>query len=243
MASTRITSFNLRPGRVIAGKYEVLGRLGRGYEGEVYKLRELNTRIERAGKLFFPHRNPRDRAVRFFATKLHRLRSCPILIRYVTQEQVIHRDFEITLLVSELVEGRLLSKFIRRQPGRRLSVFESLHLLYTMAAGLEAIHGMGEYHGDIHDENILIQRQGIFFDVKLVDLYYHGRPSQSLIQEDIVQLVRIFYDSLGGARTYAGHPEHVKYICAGLKRSLLARRFRNAGQLRRHLERLPWEER
>ena len=52
-----IKSFQLPPGRILAGKYEIISRLGRGWEGEVYKLRELATDIERAGKFFFPQRN------------------------------------------------------------------------------------------------------------------------------------------------------------------------------------------
>ncbi|MFV2067521.1 MAG: hypothetical protein ACC645_11120, partial [Pirellulales bacterium] len=57
--SRRINAFDFRPGRVLAGKYEVVSRLGAGWEGEVYMLREMPTGIERAAKFFFPHRNER----------------------------------------------------------------------------------------------------------------------------------------------------------------------------------------
>ncbi len=36
----RLRSFDFEPGRILAGKYEVLSRLGGGWEGEVYRVRE-----------------------------------------------------------------------------------------------------------------------------------------------------------------------------------------------------------
>lgn len=77
-----IEEFNLEPGRTLAGKYEVVSKLGEGWEGEVYLVEELGTGIARAAKLFFPQRNPNDRTARFYARKLHKLRQCPILIQY-----------------------------------------------------------------------------------------------------------------------------------------------------------------
>ena len=69
-----IDTFNLSEGRILARKYEVISHLGSGWEGEVYKIRERNTGIERAAKLFFPHRNIRNKTSKFYAKKLHQLR-------------------------------------------------------------------------------------------------------------------------------------------------------------------------
>ena len=79
-SQARIDSFDFPAGRVLAGKYQVEDFLGSGYEAEVYRVSELRTGIRRAAKIFYPQRNPRDRAVRFYARKLDRLRKCPILI-------------------------------------------------------------------------------------------------------------------------------------------------------------------
>src|SRR5262245_25308594 len=103
-----IKTFAFAPGDQLAEKYEIVSLLGRGWEGEVYKLREARTGIEHAAKFFFPHRNPRDRAARFYAKKLHKLRHCPILIQYHTQERIPFDGQKITCLVSEYVEGELL---------------------------------------------------------------------------------------------------------------------------------------
>ena len=116
-----IKHFDIKAGRVLAGKYEVIQRLGRGWEGEVFLVSEHPTEIERAIKLFYPHRNPGDRIANFYARKLHRLRHCPIAIQYHTRETISYRRVPVTLLVSDFVEGELLSDFLKRQPGRRLT--------------------------------------------------------------------------------------------------------------------------
>ncbi len=240
-SAPRITAFGFQPGEVLAGKYEVLDQLGWGWEGEVYLVRECATGIERAAKIWFPHRNVRNRAARFYAKKLHKLRHCPILIQYHTQETIEFRGQRVRFLVSEYVEGELLRKFIDRQPGRRLTVFEALHVLHALAAGIEQIHNVREYHGDLHDENIIIRRRGIAFELKLVDMFRWGAASPENIHEDVINLVRLFYDAVGGAKRYARQPAVVKKLCCGLKRSLILRKFRTAGQLRQYLETLPWE--
>ena len=81
MAKKPAPAFDFEPGRVLAGKYTVLSRLGAGVEGEVYLLEEIETGIVRAAKFFRP---PRGRSappsIRRYARKMHALRHCPILI-------------------------------------------------------------------------------------------------------------------------------------------------------------------
>jgi serine/threonine protein kinase len=239
--SVRIDSFDLQPGRVIGRKYEVVECLGVGWEGEVYKIVERSTGIVRAAKLFFPQRNRRDRAAKLYARKLHNLRHCPIIIQYHTREEIICRRIPITVLISEYVEGEKLSDFIRRQPGKRLQPFPAVHLLYALAKGMEQVHHAREYHGDLHTENVIVHRYGLGFDLKLLDLYEWAAPKRENIQTDIVDLVRIFYDVLGGARHYARQPANVKWICSGLKQQLILKKFPTTSRLREHLESMRWD--
>ncbi len=129
--------FRLAPGRVLAGKYVVGEQLGKGWEGEVYHVTEVGTGVERAAKFFFPQRNPDNRAVLFYAKKLDKLRTCPIVIQYHTQEAFRYKGERITFLISDYVEGQLLSEFVASQPGKRLHWFEALHLVYALAKGVE----------------------------------------------------------------------------------------------------------
>ena len=235
-----ITSFSLRPGRTIGGKYVVDVKLGSGWEGEVYKVVESRTGIHRTAKLFYPKRNIGDRAVRFYAKKLDRLRRCPIVIQYHHSESLQYRGVPITCLISEFVDGELLSDFVARQPGARLRPFEALHLTYALARGLEEIKKVSEYHGDLHDSNVLVNRIGITFDVKIVDFFHWGAPTAAHIGHDVADLVRLLYDAVGGAAWYASQPPEIKSICRGLRRDLIRRAFPTARHLREHLETFSW---
>lgn len=236
-----LDAFNFQPGRMLAGKYEVLSKLGEGWEGEVYMVRERLTGIERAAKFFYPHRNPKNKAFLFYAQKLHKLRHCPILIQYHTQETIPHKKLPITFLVSDFVDGELLSEFLNRQPGKRLTSFQALHLLHALAAGISSIHHMREYHGDLHTENIIIRRYGLGFDVKLLDMYHWGAPKAQNIFDDVCDLIRIFYDAIGGQKQYSKQSTEIKALCCGLKRSLIIKKFKTAGQLCEYLETIQWE--
>ncbi|NIR15089.1 MAG: serine/threonine protein kinase, partial [Desulfobacterales bacterium] len=108
----KIESFDLKPGTLIGHKFKILSKIGEGWEGEVYKIVEVRTGIERAAKFFYPHRNKGNRISRRYARKLHKLRHCPILIQYHTEELFHYRRVPITLLVSEYVEGEMLSGFL-----------------------------------------------------------------------------------------------------------------------------------
>ncbi|RMG06776.1 MAG: serine/threonine protein kinase, partial [Planctomycetota bacterium] len=229
--SARIRDFDLRPGRILAGKYEVIGRLGRGWEGEVYHLRELATGIERAAKLFYPHRDRGLKTSRRFAMKLHKLRHCSMLIQYHGQESISYRGCQVPILISEFVEGELLSDFLRRQPGRRLPPFQALHLLHALCVGIMEIHSAGEYHGDLHSENVIVQRVGLGFDLKLVDLLHWDEGKREARQDDVVGLIEIFYEALGGAKHYARLPRAVKRICCGKRRTLILKKFRKVHHL------------
>lgn len=236
----RISAFDLAPGSVLAKKYEIISRIGAGWEGEVYRIFELRTGIDRAAKLFYPHRNIGNRTAKRYAKKLHKLRHCSLLIQYHTEELITYKRIPITVLVSEYVEGELLSDFLKSLPGKRLQPFEALHLLYALTKGMEQIHGHNEYHGDLHSDNIIVRRFGLAFDLKLIDLFHWEGSKAENRQEDICFLIRLFYDTLGGAKYYKRQPEALKYICSGLKYSIILRKFRTISHLRKHLETMEW---
>jgi serine/threonine protein kinase len=235
-----VDGFGLERGRRLAGKYVVGHMLGKGWEGEVYHVTETSTGIERAAKFFYPKRNPENRAINFYARKLNKLRHCSIIIQYHTQETFRHQGIPTPFLVSEYVNGEILSDLVGRTPGRRLPTFEALHLLYALVRGVEEIHHAGEYHGDLHSDNIMVKRRGLGFEVKVVDMYHWGRATPEHFRDDICALVQLLHEVVGGARHYAKQPREVKAICCGLKRSLIVRKFRNIERLRVHLETLEW---
>ena len=236
----KIEKFDLEPGRKIAGIYIVEEFLGGGYEGEVYKVVEERTGITRTAKLFFPHRNEKDREARAFAQKLEKLRDCSIVIKYHHAETLKIRRQPVTCLISEYVDGVQLSGYIQSQSGKRLPPFKALHLFYALMSGLDEIHWKNEYHGDLHSENILVKQKGIFFDVKLVDFFHRGRPNKEHRQGDIVEAIHLLYESIGGRRYYAGMPPEIKSVCLGLRRDLILRTYPTARHVLEHLENFEW---
>ncbi|MGN6626091.1 MAG: protein kinase domain-containing protein [Tepidisphaeraceae bacterium] len=237
----KIQRFDFESGRTVAGKYVIERPLGSGYEGEVYAIVEKVTGIRRAAKFYYPHRDPLGRSAIAYARKLDALRHCPILLQYHHQEIATVQGKKVTVVVSELFEGVKLSEFLAHQGESGLSTFEALHVLYTLVRGIAPIHARGEYHGDIHEENVMIRRQGIGFDVRLVDFFDLGKPTRKKIYKDVLNLVMVFHTIVGGREKYAEQPRVVKDIIRGLKDTLILERFHSAGDIQRHLEALSWE--
>lgn len=232
--------FNLKPGRIIAKKYKVLSFLGAGWEGEVYKIIELGTEIERAAKIFYPERNQNNEAVKYYAKKLYKLRNCSILIGYYAKENFLFKREPTSILISEYVDGILLSEFIRSLASKKMPAFEALHLLYALTCGLEQIHNMKEYHGDLHSGNIIVNHFGLQHELKLIDLHASNGSKKENQKDDIVGLVQIFYEALGGRKYYSKQHDAIKYICCGLKSSLILKKFKTVNHLRTYIENMSW---
>lgn len=238
----KIDEFSLAIGRKISDRYTVIEYLGGGFEGEVYKVAENHTNKIRALKLFYPERNPKFKVSIRYAKKLDKLRESPIVMDYLSHEVIRYRGHKIACLVSEYIEGELLGHFVNKQKGKRLGVFPAIHLLYSIVQGVESIHMEGEYHGDLHVDNIIIQRFGLAFDLKIIDLHHWGDSKKDNREEDIIKIIRIFYDILGGAKSYSKLPPSIKYIICGLKRSSILEKFRTISNLRVHLETMDWSD-
>lgn len=232
--------FDFKPGKIINKKYIIESKIGSGWESEVYLVKEKGTGIERTLKMFFPARNKNMKASKMQAKKLFKLRNCPIIIAYHSHEEMIHDDEKVMVLVSEFVEGEQLTEFLKRQRGKRISVFQGLHLLHALACGLEDIHKQKEYHGDLHGGNVIVKRHGLGFDLKVIDFYHWTHPKKENIQDDLFDIIRIFYDAIGGQKQYQKHPKVIREICCGLKKGLILKKFKNVSGLRNHIETLKW---
>lgn len=233
--------FGFRPGRRLDRRY-ILGEfIGYGWEGEVYHLTEVSTGIERVVKFFYVdrYRDPR-RSIRL-ARKLHRLRDCSVILQYHHHGEIRFRGQKIGYMVSDLAPGRLLYDLQLEQRGKRFAPFEALHLFHAVARGVREIHALKDYHGDVHEENILVERQGLGFRVKLIDLYLHPRGTGEHRQIDVVDMANLLYRLIGGPRGYRGSPQIIKEIVCGLKRQTLYRKFPDARALCRFIERYDWQ--
>ncbi len=236
-----VNSFNFQPKDKLLEKYSVVRKIGSGWEGEVYLIKEKKTGIERAAKFFFPRRNRNNETLKFHAKKLNKLRDCTSIIKYFTQETIAIDENEITFLVSEYVQGENLAAFVKRQKNKRIDPYQGLHLLYAMAKAINEVHIKKEYHGDLHTDNIMIEKHGVNFKLKIFDMFHYGKPNIDKCQQDIVDVIRIFYEIIGGPKTYPLAPNYVKQICMGNKSNLIRKKFKTAQDLINFLEALSIE--
>ena len=232
--------FNLRPGLTLGRNYYVVEFLGSGWEGEVYKVEERRTGILRAAKIFYDHRRLRPAELKRYTRKLHNLRGCPIITQYHHRDIARVRGRQVEILVSDFAEGALLSTYLNQQPGKRLVPFEALHLIHSLALGVEQIHFLGEYHGDIHTDNILVSKRGLGFEVHLIDFLDLGRSTREKIRIDVFDLIGVLHELVGGKSGYRRCGREIRGLVMGRKHSLISKKFRKAGQLRLAMENLEW---
>tara|TARA_B100001971_G_scaffold84647_1_gene78253 strand:- start:360224 stop:360973 length:750 start_codon:yes stop_codon:yes gene_type:complete len=238
----KIEAFNLEPGRTIGGRYQILEKLGAGYEGEVYKVSEIYTKRQRAIKLYYPQRNVQHKVSIKQSQKLDKLTDCPLVVNYHSHELISLKKQKIACITCEFIEGQRLGDFVAKQRKKQLGIFPAIHLLYSLVCGLEDIHLHGEYHGDLHTDNIIIKRFGLEFDIKIIDFHHWGDSKKDNREEDIIKTIRIFYDILGGEKNYRKLPKSIKFIICGLKRSLILEKFKTISHLKYHLEVMDWSD-
>lgn len=234
-------AFNLLPGQMLGNHYRIIEFLGSGWEGEVYKVEEKQTGIVRAAKLFYRRNGLKGKPLLKYARKLYKLRSCPIVTQYHHRDTATLAGVTHDFLVSDFADGEMLSDFLSRQRRKRLPSFEALHLLYALALGVEQIHFMGEYHGDIHSDNIMVTRRGLGFDVRLLDFFDLGRATKERIQHDVFDMIAILYEVIGGPDGYRRCGNDIRQIIKGRKHGLIRQRFKMAGHLRLALDNLDWD--
>lgn len=232
-------SYDFAPGRLLARKYQVVSKIEAGSTGELYTLSECATGIERVAKFFYRKQNP-ARMATFYAQKLHRLRHCNILMQYRTQETISVGGTDVTFLISDVMHGEPLLDFLARQPGDHLSLFEGLHLLHALASGVEPMHAAGEHHGDLMLDNVLVQRRGLGFRVKLIDLSPGTSRKNEAFRIDVMDMIRLFSIATAADRFGRKFPKSVQKLVQEPTRSQGQLAIRDAGCLRHYLENLAW---
>ena len=143
------------------GDYHVLGLLGRGGMGEVYRARDSRLGREVAIKLLGPELDARaDMLARFEreARVLASLNHPNIATLYGFES-----DGERRFLVMELVSGESLEQRLARGALPRL---EALRVFRDVAHGLAAAHDRGVVHRDLKPSNIALASSGA---VKVLD--------------------------------------------------------------------------
>ncbi len=154
----------LQKGQVVANRYTILGIIGRGGMGCIYKVYDNTLKEEVALKTLLPQ-YVQDKLVvdRFFnEARIARQLSHPGIVR-VHDIGIADRTVYISM---ELLKGHSLRGMIDSMgPGKRLPLKSTLHIMIQLCTALEYAHRF-TVHRDIKPENVMVMPDGT---VKLMD--------------------------------------------------------------------------
>jgi serine/threonine-protein kinase len=155
------------PGTVLAGRYRIIGLIGRGGMGEVYRADDLKLGQPVALK-FLPVGLERDEG------RLQRLLNEVRMALKVSHPNVcrVHDIGEVEgqhYISMEYVDGEDLSSLLRRIG--RLPRNKAVQVARQLCAGLAAAHGQGVLHRDLKPANVMIDGRG---QVKITDFGLAG---------------------------------------------------------------------
>ena len=165
------------PGTILADRYRIVGLLGKGGMGEVYRADDLKLSQPVALK-FLPDRYLSDGAA------LARFHREVRVARQVTHRSVC-RVYDIGevngkhFLSMEFIKGEELSSLLRRIG--RLPSDKALQIARQICAGLAAAHDSGILHRDLKPSNVMIDSDG---NARLTDFGIAGLAEE--IRDDEV---------------------------------------------------------
>jgi serine/threonine-protein kinase len=144
------------PGTVLAGRYRIIGLLGRGGMGEVYRADDL-TLGQAVALKFLPEGLTGDsvRRERFYAeVRIARQVSHPNICRVYDIGEIAGRHF----LTMEYIDGEDLASLLTRIG--RLPGDKAIDVARQLSAGLAAAHDRGVLHRDLKPANVMLDGRG-----------------------------------------------------------------------------------
>src|SRR5262245_17617871 len=156
ISSDSIPAGGFTPGTILVDRYRVIGLLGRGGMGEVYRADDLKLGQPVALK-FLPKHLASDpvRRERFFAeVRITRQLAHPNICRVYDIAEIDGQHF----LSMEYIDGEDLASLIKRIG--YLSNEKAVDISRQLAAGLAAAHERGVLHRDLKPSNIMLDGRG-----------------------------------------------------------------------------------
>ncbi|HYR29591.1 MAG TPA: serine/threonine-protein kinase, partial [Thermoanaerobaculia bacterium] len=150
------------PGDIIVGRYRIVGLLGSGGMGEVYRADDLKLAQPVALKFLAESLSRSGAAQARFHREVSLARQ--ISHRHVCRVYDIGEHAGMHFLTMEYIRGEELSSLLRRIG--RLPIDKALQTARQLCAGLAAIHAAGVLHRDLKPSNVMIDERG---DVRITD--------------------------------------------------------------------------
>ena len=147
------------------GSYSIVGELGRGGMGRVYKAVHKTLRQVRALKLLNKSESRHPKVVARFQREARIVAALdhPHIVKVFEFEQDPEKGYYY--IVMEYVDGGSVSRILKRQG--RLPWQQATEIILQVALGLSEMHKHSLVHRDIKPSNILIDKMGT---AKLADL-------------------------------------------------------------------------
>ncbi|MBN1356617.1 protein kinase [bacterium] len=160
--STTTVPHQFTPGKVVADRYVIKGKVGSGGMGVVYRAKDRELDIEVALKVLKPKYSNDPEMIQRFKQEV-------TLARQILHENVIRLfDFDkihnLLYISMEFFPNFNLKSIMKSQ--KPMPVDDIIRIITQVCHGLWAAHRRGIVHRDIKPQNILINDEGI---VKLVD--------------------------------------------------------------------------
>ncbi|HEX2573972.1 MAG TPA: TOMM system kinase/cyclase fusion protein [Polyangia bacterium] len=172
---------------IIAGRYQVLGELGRGGFGRVYRVQHLRTGETLALKVLLKHVDADPTAIERFQREAR----APALIRSehvvrITDADVAPELGDAPFLVMELLEGVDLQHYLARHG--KLPPADVIEILRQIARPLDKAHAVGIIHRDLKPANVYLHRGESGVIVKLLDFGISKMSSAALLEADAITM-------------------------------------------------------
>lgn len=204
----------------LANRYDVVGLLGQGGMGSVYKAVDVELQETVALKLLNPELVKEDGALERFRLEVK-------LARRIAHPNVV-KTFDLgddgrqRFLTMEFVDGLSLSRYLQQRG--RVDVLDFAQVAHQLCAGLQAAHTAGVLHRDLKPDNVLVARDGRVaitdFGIAVVNGALTGKgivgtpaymsPEQLQAdtaldgRADVYALGAIFFELLTGRRAWPG---------------------------------------
>jgi len=150
------------PLQTITDRYEILGQIGKGGMGVVYRVRDRETDEKLALKVIRSELVADSRLLERFKRELR-------LARRITHTNVcrlheFHRTPVLAFVTMELIDGETLRSVLHRRG--TIGLEEGIGIARQVCAALGEAHKQGVVHRDLKPENIMLTRLGT---VKVMD--------------------------------------------------------------------------
>ncbi len=151
-----------KTGSIVAGRYKIIERLGKGGMGRVYKVHDLEVGEKIALKLIRPEIAANTKIIARFQNELRSARK--ISHRNVCRMFDLSRDGDMKFITMEYVSGEDLKATIKRMGP--LTWKKAVSIGKQLCQGLSEAHRLGVIHRDLKCRNIMIDREG---SVRIMD--------------------------------------------------------------------------